>query len=155
MAEQYVYGVTRAGGTAELPAEGVEGRAVTRIESGPVAAVVSEAPDGPVKANRRNLLAHTRVLQQIVESQCVLPMQFGVVMPSEAAVAEELLAAQQDDLGERLEMFDGLVEVELKVTCPEEVLLRRVVAERPELMAMRDGMRGKPADATYFERLRL
>ena len=155
MAELYVYGVARSGGAAELSPEGVEGRPVTRLERGPVAAIVSEAPEVPVKANRRNLLAHTGVLQQVLESECVLPMQFGVVMPSESAVADELLAAHEEDLRERLEMFDGLVEVELKVTCPEEVLLRRVMAERPDLVAMREGMRGKPADATYFERLRL
>src|SRR5689334_21916862 len=155
MAERYVYGVTRSGGAAELSGEGIEGRPVTRLERGRVAALVSEAPDGDVVANRRNLLAHTRVLQQVVESECVLPMQFGVVMPSESAVADDLLGAHEEDLCERLDMFDGLVEVELKVACPEDALLRSVLAERQDLVAMRDRMRGQPAEATYFERLRL
>src|SRR4051795_10515049 len=155
MAERYVYGVTRSGGGADLGAEGVEGKPVTRLERGPVAALVSDAPAGAVKANRRNLLAHTRVLQQVVESECVLPMQFGVVMPSEAAVASDLLAPGEGDLRELLAMFDSLVEVELKVTCPEEVLLRTVMSDRPDLVRLREGLQGKPPEATHFDRVRL
>jgi Gas vesicle synthesis protein GvpL/GvpF len=155
MAEQYVYGVMRAAGAAVPAAEGVDGRPVRKIGHGGLAALVSEAPAGDVKANRRNLLAHTRVLQQVVESECVLPMQFGVVMPSERAVADDLLAAHEADLLERLEMFAGLVEVELKVTCPEEALLRDVMSARPDLVRLRERLQGKPADATYFERVRL
>src|SRR4051794_28551088 len=155
MAERYVYGVTRSGGGADLGAEGVEGKPVTRLERGPVAALVSDAPAGAVKANRRNLLAHTNVLQKVVESECVLPMQFGVVMPSDAAVADDLLAANEQDLCERLEMFDGLVEVELKVNCPEESLLRAVMAERPDLVRLRDELQRKPPEAAHFEKVRL
>lgn len=154
-AEKYVYGITRSGLRRELPAAGVEGRPVTRVEHGPVAALVSDAPAVPVKANRRNLLAHTEVLQRVVSSDCVLPMQFGVVMPSETAVAEELLAAHEDALAEQLATFDRLVEVDLKVTCPEDELLRRIMAERPELTELRDQLRGRPDDATYFDRIRL
>ena len=155
MDETYVYGVVRSGASLELPAAGVDGSPVTRVEHGPIAALVSEAPDGPVKANRRNLLAHTEVLQQVVASQCVLPMQFGVVMPSESAVASDLLGAHEDALLEQLATFDRLVEVDLKVTCQEEVLLRVLMKQRPELAELRESIRGRPADATYFERIEL
>ena len=153
--ERYVYGITRSGSAAPVTVDGVEGRPVERIERGPVAALVSGAPEGPVKASRRNLLAHTEVLQAVVASECVLPMRFGVVMPGEAAVADELLAAHEAQLVEQLETFDGRVELDLKVICPEEVLLRMIVAERPELVELREGIRGQPADATYFEQIRL
>ena len=150
-----MYGITRSGGRRELPTAGVEGRPVTLVAHGPIAALVSEAPDGPVKANRRNLLAHTQVLQQLVETECVLPMQFGVVMPSDSAVADHLLAAHEEELVEQLATFDDLVEVDLKITCPEDVLLRTLIAERPELAELRDQIRSQPDDATYFERIRL
>jgi hypothetical protein len=153
--ERYVYGITRSGARRRLPAAGVEGMPVARVERGQLAALVSEAPEGPVKANRRNLLAHTEVLQKLVETQCVLPMQFGVVMPNESAVADHLLAAHEDELMEQLSTFDDLVEVDLKVICPEDELLRALIAERPELAELRDAIRQRPADATYFERIRL
>jgi hypothetical protein len=153
--DRYVYGITRSGAARKLPAAGIEGHSVATVEHGQLAALVSEAPEGPVKANRRNLLAHTEVLQEVVSSVCVLPMQFGVVMPSEAAVAEDLLAAHEDALGEQLAAFDDLVELDLKVTCPEDVLLRKVMSERPDLTELRDSLRGRPDDATYFDRVRL
>jgi hypothetical protein len=128
---------------------------VARVERGTIAALVSEAPEGPVKANRRNLLAHTEVLQKVVAAECVLPMRFGVVMPSETAVADQLLAAHEDALLEQLTTFHDLVELDLKVVCPEEVLLRTVLTERPELAELRDSLRSRPADSTYFERIRL
>src|SRR3954451_9463161 len=137
MDERYVYGVVRSGAALELPAAGVDGRPVTRVEHGPIAALVSEAPGGPVKANRRNMLAHTEVLQQVIASHCVLPMQFGVVMPNEGAVANDLLGTHEDALLEQLATFDRLVEVDLKVTCEEAVLLRAVMDERPDLSEMR------------------
>src|SRR3954468_3819280 len=82
-------------------------------------------------------------------------MQFGVVMPSESAVAVDLLGAHEDALLEQLATFERLVEVDLKVTCEEAVLLRSVMDERPDLSEMREGIRGRPADATYFERIKL
>src|SRR3954449_6778384 len=111
MDERYVYGIVRAEAARDLAAPGVDGRRGARVEHGPVAALVSEAPDGPVKASRRNLLAHTEVLQQVAATECVLPMQFGVVMPNESGVAEELLGAHEDALVEQLGAFERVVEV--------------------------------------------
>jgi hypothetical protein len=153
--EAYVYGIVRAGAARTLPDSGVEGRPVTLVESGRLGALVSDAPDGPVKANRRNLLAHTEVLQQAVESGCVLPMRFGVVMPGRDAVAGELLDAHEEALLAQLDAFEDLVELDLKVLCPEDVLLRSIVAEQPELAELREKLRDRPADATYFDRIRL
>jgi hypothetical protein len=155
MDARYVYGIVRSETARDLAVTGVEDRPVERVEHGPVAALVSEAPDGPVKASRRNLLAHTEVLQRVAADHCVLPMQFGMVMPSEAGVADELLAAREDALVEQLTTFHDVVEVDLKVVCPEEKLLRAVVAERPELAELRESLRDRSPDATYFERIRL
>src|SRR4051812_16446891 len=150
-----VYGVMRAREAPAVSAAGVEGRSVRAIESGRIAALVSDAPPGLVKANRRNLMAHSSVLQEAVEAGCVLPMRFGVVMPDESAVREELLRAGEHELVAQLEAFDGLVELDLKIVCPEEVLMRTILSERPELAALSVRLRGRPPDATYYERIRL
>jgi hypothetical protein len=153
--EAYVYGIARPGADEPLPAEGVGGQDVERVEHGDIAALVSFGVETPVKANRRNLMAHTNVLQQVAASRCVLPMRFGIVMPGEAAVKEELLARHEETLQAQLAAFDQLVELDLKVICPEEDMLRAILRERPDLAAMQDGLRDKPPDATYFERIRL
>jgi hypothetical protein len=151
----YVYGIVRAGIPMPSPPAGIEGRLVATIERPPLAALVSDAPAGPVKASRKNLMAHSNVLQQVVAEHTVLPMRFGVVMPSAEAAEDELLTEHQEDLVAQLDAFEGLVELDLKIVCPEEVQMRAVVAERPDIAQLSREIRGKPADATYYERIRL
>src|SRR4051794_12461967 len=135
--DTYVYGVLRAGAGKRPSAEGVEGRPVERVVDGELAAIVSNAPSVPVRANRRNLLAHSEVLAGEIGDHCVLPMQFGVVMPSREAVAAELLQAHAAWLAEQLEALDPYVQLSVRALCPEEALLRSVVAERPEIASLR------------------
>jgi len=150
----YVYGVVR--GSATPPAGGgVDEQAVRLAGNGELAALVSTAPSVPVKASRRNLMAHSRVLQEAMSAGPVLPMRFGVVMPSEEAVTAELLDLHEPVLREQLGAFEDKVELELKVLCPEDELLRTVVAEQTEIRDRRERLRGRPDEATYYERIRL
>jgi hypothetical protein len=152
---RYVYGVVRADAEPALTKNGVDSRKVELLRDGDLAAIVSDAPPGDVKGSRRNLLAHSEVLQQAVAEHCVLPMAFGVVMPDDAAVKEELLGRHREHLLAQLEAFDELVELELKVLCPEDHLLRSVVEERPEIKRRRERLEGRPLDATFYERIEL
>src|SRR3954469_134734 len=94
----YVLGVVAGGGSQAPPRAGIEGRPVSAIERPPLAALVSDAPAGPVKASRKNLMAHTDVLRGVVPEASVLPMRFGVVMPSPGAVKDELLRDHEEEL---------------------------------------------------------
>src|SRR3954470_21252443 len=99
----YVYGVVRAGERLALPDSGVDGRPVGCLRHGALAALVGESPDDPVRPSRRNVMAHTAVLQDFVAAGAdVLPMQFGVVMPDGDAVRDELLAAHAEALTDPL-----------------------------------------------------
>jgi hypothetical protein len=153
-ADTYVYGVVRR--DAKPPAGGgVDEQAVSLVVGGELAALVSGAPAGPVKASRRNLMAHTSVLQAAMAEGPVLPMRFGVVMPGEEAVASELLEQHEPMLAEQLEALEDKVELELKVLCPEDELLRAVVAERPQIRERQARLQGRPDEATYYERIEL
>jgi len=151
----YVYGIVRAGDSMPPPRAGIEGRPVSVIEHPPLAALVSDAPAGPVKASRKNLMAHTDVLQEVVPERAVLPMRFGVVMPSTEAVSDELLRDHEEELVAQLDAFEGLVELDLKIVCPEDVLMRAIVAERTDIAELSMDLRGRSPDATYYERIQL
>jgi hypothetical protein len=154
--DAYVYGVIAAGAAGwRPPAEGVDDQPVELVEHGELAALVSDAPRVPVKANRRNLMAHSRVLQSVIGERCVLPMRFGVVMPDRERVAEELLVRNGDWLASQLRVFETYVELDVRALCREEDLLRAVIAERPQLAELRESLRGRPGPATYYERIRL
>jgi hypothetical protein len=153
--DAYVYGVIRAGATERSPGEGIDGQPVELIEKGKLAALVSDARKVPVKASRRNLMAHSRVLQATIAETCVLPMQFGVVMPGRAAVRQQLLEANRDRLGEHLSALDPYVELDVRALCPEHELLQTVVAERPDIAKLRACIEGRPVESSYHESIRL
>ena len=112
-------------------------------------------PPGSLKAGREELIMHARVLERALEKGTVLPMRFGVVMPSESAVRADLLTAHRAELAAQLEEMDGKVEVNIKGLYDEPTVLRELVAGDPEIAGLREALQHQPEDATYFERIRL
>jgi Gas vesicle synthesis protein GvpL/GvpF len=125
------------------------------VSSKGLGALTSDVPDGPLEAGRDELLAHSRVLENALEQGAVLPMQFGVVMPSESSVRDELLDAHRPALEAQLEEMTGKVEVNVKGLYDEESVLREILAENPEIAAMRESTQRSSEDAAYYERIRL
>jgi hypothetical protein len=153
--DAYVYGVTRASDADRSPGEGVDGQLVEEVTHDGLAALVSDAPDVPVKASRRNLMSHSRVLQSVIAQSCVLPMRFGVVMPSREVVATELLEAHRELLEEHLRVLEPYVELDVRGLAAEHELLQAIVAERPDIARLRAAIEGRPVESTYHESIRL
>src|SRR2546423_1797444 len=153
--DAYVYGVVAAAGDWSPSSEGVDGQPVELVERGGLAALTSDAPPVPVRANRRNPTPPSNVLPEAVAERWVLPMQFGVVLPDREAVRGELLGAHADRLAAQLDVFEPYVELGVRIVCPEDVLLRTVIAERAEIADLRADIEGRPPEATYYDRIRL
>jgi hypothetical protein len=154
-AAKYVYGVVRVPGRSKPAGKGINGKPLRVVASKGIGALTSDVPDEPLEAGREELLTHSRVLANALEDGVVLPMRFGVVMPSEASVRDELLAAHREELEAQLEEMNGKVEVNLKGIYEEEPVLREVLEENPEVAQLRDAIGSQPEDATYYERIRL
>jgi hypothetical protein len=156
MVEQasYVYGVVDDARLPPLP-EGIDGRPVRLVAGDGLFALVSSVSRLPVRASRRNLEAHTAVLRAMLAEANVLPMRFGGAMPSDAAVAAELLAGERETLAQLLLRLEGKLEFELKVVFEEATLLAEVVAARADIRRLRERVRQIPASAAYYERLQL
>jgi hypothetical protein len=151
---KYVYGVVRTSG-AKPKEKGIAGRPLTVIGADAIGALVSDVPEGPLEAGRDELLAHSRVLEKALERGTVLPMRFGVVMPDESAVRDQLLEAHRGELEGQLDEMDDKLEFNVKGLYDEELILREVLAENPEAAQLRELTRGHSADATHFGRIRL
>jgi gas vesicle protein GvpL/GvpF len=152
---RYVYGVVRSEAPAPDGVRGIADEPVELLADGELAAVASRAPGEQLEAGREELLTHSRVLEAVLEQATVLPMRFGVVMPDERTVRDRLLAAHHDELCAQLQEMDGKVEISLKGIYDEAAIIREVVAENREVAKLRGAIQGKPADATYYERIRL
>jgi len=156
MSATYVYGIVRAGDDPPADEAGLHDERVQLVAQEGLAALTSEVPEDFVEAGREELLTHSRVLENAVRrGSVVLPMRFGVVMPDAKGVREELLAPYRDELQGQLEEMDGKVEVNLKGIHDEQSVLSEIVREDREIAELREAIRGKPQDATYYERIRL
>jgi hypothetical protein len=154
--ELYVYGVVAAD-TPPPEGAGVGALAapLRTVANGDLAALVSDVPAGPLEAARGDLQRHGEVLREAMDVGTVLPMRFGMVMPGEDAVREELLERHRPRLTELLEHLRGRVELTLRATYEEEPLLREVIGRRPEAARLVQRVRGSDEAATYHERIRL
>jgi Gas vesicle synthesis protein GvpL/GvpF len=153
-AAKYVYGVVRAS-KGRLRSKGINGEPIRIISAEGLGALTSDVPEEPVEAGRDELLTHSRVLESALERGTVLPMRFGVVMPSDAAVRKELLAAHSEELTAQLDEMNGKIEVNIKGLYDERSVLRELVQENGEIAGLREALRDQPEDATYYERIRL
>ena len=126
----HVYGVTRADAVLPHQLEGLYDVPVTTVVDDGLAALVSECPEAPT-ARRAELMAHARVLEQLIETETVLPMQFGMCMPDDQAVRHDLLINYRPRLGTLLSELDGTVQLTVKVVYREDDALRRAWKVHP------------------------
>lgn len=151
----YVYGVVRTGQATKIDATGVGGSAPVRtVTDDGLSAIVSDVAEGFVEAGRDDLERHMLVLEQAAMSATVVPLRFGTVMPDDEAVKTQLLGGRGPEIEELLSTLDGRVELSLSGTY-EERIFGEVVAEQPEIAALRERVRDRDEAATYYDRIRL
>jgi hypothetical protein len=153
---RYVYGFARAAEAQGIAEEGIgdPAAAVEVVSHGRVCALVSDTAPGPVTADRRNIDAHSRVVQAAYARFPVLPVRFGVVFPGD----EDLRSALEQngvELERLLGELEGRAELRVTVHYDEEAVLQEIVAENQEIARLRERTRAVPGDASYFERIRL
>jgi Gas vesicle synthesis protein GvpL/GvpF len=152
---EYVYGIVAADGASPPREAGVGDAPIKLITDGDVAALVSELPTHEVRLGRAEALTHARVLEAALANGTVLPMRFGVVMHDAEEVRRRLLSEHAAELRDQLQRLAGKVEVNLRAVYDEEALMRQVIAGEPEVARLKDSLRGRSEDATYFDRIRL
>ena len=147
----HVYGVWRADAVLPDGLEGLYDTPVTTVAEDGLAALVSECPETPT-ARRAELMAHARVLEKVIETETVLPMQFGMCMPDEQTVRHDLLVTYRPRLATQLSQLDGTVQVTVKVVYREDDALREVLHRSPRLVQMRERLASIPPAAAHFKR---
>ena len=95
---------------------------------------VPEVSSDNLRLMRRNMKAHSAVLNGLVAKATVLPARFGVVFPDDRALVGKLLDPQQALLKDYLSELEGAVEVTLKATYVEERVLALIVHQQPQLV---------------------
>lgn len=134
---------------------GERGDDVHLIVGDGLAAVVSDSPIVEYESSRRNMLAHTRVLEEVMQAHALLPVRFGIIAPDEAAIARQLRGPKAEQLRAQLARIEGKLELGLKAFWFEEVIFAEIVADSAEIRRLRDSLAGRAPEETYYERIKL
>ncbi len=137
-----------------LPMRGIAGQPVRAIQSGDLAAIVSDSPFAEYDVTHENVTAHEAVVEAVMEHADVLPFSFGTVANSDQEV-QEFLRRESDELHQQLEHVRGRVELGVKAIWQQEQLFADVVASDPNIQALRDQIVGTTPEETYDIRLQI
>ncbi len=154
---KYMYCIIRCSEPRQLTTLGIgeQGDIVHTVHFEDLAAVVSNSPVVEYDSSRRNMMAHTLVLEEAMQDFTILPVRFGTVAPSVEAVQERLLKRRFGEFHGLLQEMEGRVELGLKAFWYEDVIFNEIVEESPPIRRLRDSLMGRPSEETYYERIRL
>jgi hypothetical protein len=153
----YVYAFT--GASHPLPLDGLAGvgerkPALRLVRQDGLAAVVSDAPEN-LRAKRRDVEAHERVLDTLLAAGTVLPMRFGTVASDDEAVKAEL-ASGAKRYTRLLKRLAGKLEVNVKAVHREDAVLRELLHDNRDLRDLSEALRaaggGSQQDKVEFGR---
>lgn len=153
-AARYVYGIVRSGDAPPTDVAGVAGTTPSPVTAGEVAAVVSVLEDEGDVGTPEDLVAHSAVLDRIAGEVAVLPMRFGIIVPDDDALREEVLA-EPETLLERLDALDGTVQYTLRVRYEQDIVLSEMISSDPRLADLKDTIAGTTEDETRSQRIEL
>jgi hypothetical protein len=154
---QYLYCIVRCREPRNFDTLGIgeRGDAVRTINFKDMATVASDSPEPRYDNTRRNMMAHMRVLDEVMADYTVLPIRFDSVAPSPDAIREQLLKARYGELSALLDGMDGKIEMGLKAFWYEDVVFQEMVQENPTIRRMRESLGVRSLEETYYERIRL
>src|SRR6516164_9560426 len=154
---QYLYAIIACAEPREFIARGIgeRGDIVHAVNYRRLAAVVSNSPNIEYENSRRNMMAHTLVLEEVMKPFDLLPVRFGTIAPNGASLKERLLAQRYQEFTELLEQMRGRIELGLKAFWHEGAAVAEVVRENETIRRMRDALNGRSPTETYYERIRL
>lgn len=154
---KYMYCIIRSPEPRQFTTLGIgeQGDIVHTVHFMSLAAVVSDSPVVEYESSRRNMMAHTLVLEEVMKEFTILPVRFGTVSPSVEAIQQQVLQRRYDELNALLAEMEGRVELGLKAFWYENVIFEEIVEENPPLRRLRDSLMGRTPEETYYERIRL
>src|SRR5262245_45587564 len=138
----YVYGFTRSSHPLQIigmTGVGAHTPTLRVLRCDDLAAVVSDAP-AALRARRRDLETHHRILQALGAVGTVLPMRFGVVAPDDVAIEAEL-QVESDHYRSQLSRLAGKAEINVKAAHRQDDILRALLLEDEPLRNRNDTLR--------------
>jgi hypothetical protein len=154
MTHLYVYGLSLAQDCYVPATAGLSGATVSVQRNDDLAVLVSPLAVPEVTRARRNLLAHTGVLEEAHRAFSLLPFRFGTVAP-DASTLGACIAANRARFHEALREIAGRVELGVKAAWKDGQMFASLAERDARVRALNARVRGRPEIETYYERIEL
>lgn len=154
---KYLYGVIKCPEPRHFTNRGIgeRGDLVETVHFMDLAAVISDSPVIDYDQSRRNMMAHTVVLEEVMKEYTLLPVRFGTVAPSNEAIQDQVLKRRYGELHGLLLEMQGRVELGLKAFLYEGVIFEEILQENPAIRRLRDSLMGRSPEQSYYDRIQL
>jgi hypothetical protein len=150
----YTYGLAHTRECSPPGTTGLFGGEVFVLERDDLAALVSALPMPEISRTRRNLLAHTGVLEAAHRRYTVLPFRFGTVAP-DAATLTACIAANRSRFHDALRGINGRIELGVRAAWKGGHMYASLAEHDARVRALNARVKGRSELETYYDRIEL
>jgi len=118
---------------------GIDEQPVFALTQNNVAALVGNLRSTRLRPERRNVMAHQKVLASVNNGRGILPMRFGVVMNDEEEISR-ILETHETNLSEQLDRVRGRIELGLRIAWKPDEVFQHLLQHYPALKQLRDSV---------------
>ena len=145
--KQYIYAIVDTEHERTLAMQSIGGLqdiedindAVSIICLNEIGAVVSPTLTQEFPVNRKNTLAHQKVLEELFKEHTVLPVKFGTVGDGIQTIREKVLKAEHLKIKKHMDFLKDKSELGLKIFwIDSENIFTRILEENPQIQRLRD-----------------
>ena len=142
---KYIYCIIKKPKVFGVEFCGVGGGELYLINSGELAAVVSDSQITDYPITRENTMTHQQAIEEVMRAHSsVLPVSFGTVAEDGAVVKKKLLESNQSELLDAMQSIEGKVELNLKALWLDlPAIYQKIVEENPELACLKKECAGR------------
>jgi len=155
---KYIYGIIRHTGQLDFGPIGIGKRSdeVYGINYKDISAVVSNSPIIQYEARRVYMIAHQKVLEEVMNRFTVLPVRFSTISEhDDDAGIMRILEKDYDKFSNLLTKMEGKKELGLKVLAQETAIYESIIEKYDEIRSLRDKLLNLPADKTHYQRMKI
>ncbi|MEM7621368.1 MAG: GvpL/GvpF family gas vesicle protein [Pseudomonadota bacterium] len=152
----FIYGITQSKPETPVLAKPIvkSDASLEYLECGDLYCIISEVDDEDILPVRRNLLGHSKILEEVMAEHTVIPMQFGIVMDHQSVI-ENIIKENASVLKNMLENLAGRIEVGLKVRLEEKEVFAEIAKDHPALQKTGATLNAKNENEVYYDRIEL
>ena len=155
---KYIYGIIRHSGPLDYGPMGMGKRydMVYSINYKDISAIVSNSPIIIYEARRVNMVAHEKVLEEVMKEFTVLPVRFSTISEhDDESGIKRILEKEYDKFSNLLNKMDGKKELGLKVLAHEAPIYESILEKYDDIKALRAKLINLPADKTHYQRMKI